>query len=52
MYKYSDKPMSKMKGDGMSGQSNESIAQAGGKAVDYAKASKLASPGGKPKQQA
>ncbi len=51
MYKYSDKPMGKMKGDGKSGMSNEAIAKAGGKSVDYSKASKMASPGGKPEKQ-
>jgi len=52
MYKYSDKPMGKMKGNGKSGASNESIAMAGGKSPNVPKAAKLASPGSKPKQQA
>lgn len=50
-YNYSDKPMGRMKGDGKSGISNEGIAKAGAKAVDYSKAAALASPGSKPKQQ-
>ena len=33
------------------GKSNEEIAKAGGKSVDYSKASKMASPGGKPEKQ-
>ena len=51
-YTMKNKPMSKMKGDGMSGQGNEAIAAAGAKPVDYTPAAKMASPGSKPKQQA
>ena len=51
-YKMSDKPMSAMKGDGMSGASNERIAMAGGKSPEVPKAGKLESPGKKPMQQA
>jgi len=47
----SNKPMGAMKGNGKSGASNERIAMAGGKSVDYSKASKMASPGGKPEKQ-
>ena len=51
-YKMSNKPMGEMKGDGMSGASNERIAMAGGKSPNVPKAAKLASPGKKPAQQA
>jgi len=52
MYKMKNKSMSKMKGDGMSGQGNEAIAMAGEKTKDYDAAAKMASPSKKPMQQA
>lgn len=51
MYKMKDKPMSKMKGDGKSGMSNEAIAKAGGTSPNRESAATMSSPSGKPEKQ-